>query len=173
MSLYNALFGYNKFAGLLLEMLGVTTITIPRFRDCYLSEDGDEIIIHTRTGGGNREYYESEESCQQHYPELFKGDEEPSGPWNEDLRAIPGYKYDRDDTFDATYANFHYAIPEAFREHVALLADKGAIDNPAKKWQELFVKLQNRDQSDPDVKRALDVGEKIMKQINEAFKKDA
>ena len=53
MSLYNALFGTNPFANALLMALGITASDVPRFRDCYLDDDG-KIVIFTRTGGGNR-----------------------------------------------------------------------------------------------------------------------
>lgn len=168
MSLYNAVFGVNPFSSVLLEMLGTNPGAIPRFRDCFLNEAGEEIIIHTRTGGGNRDYYESEEICREHYPEYFNAqDNDPSGPWNEDLRSIPGFKYDSDDEYDATYANFHYAVPLKYKELVADLKAKGATGNPSIKWKELMEKLQSGENSDPVVKRALEVGESIMKQINE------
>jgi hypothetical protein len=94
MSLYNMLFGTNPFSGVLLQMLGVTRDDVPRFRDCFLNEDGTEIIIHTRTGGGNRDDYQAS---------------------NDELTEIAGYKFDADDDFDSTYADFHYEVPEAAR----------------------------------------------------------
>ena len=60
MSLYNMLFGVNPAAPILLAMLDTTQDKIPRFRDIYIKDE--YIVIHTRTGGGNREYYESRES---------------------------------------------------------------------------------------------------------------
>ncbi len=159
MSLYNALFGVNPFAGLLLEALGTHSGNVPRFRDCYLSEDKSEIIIHTRTGGGNRDEYE-------------KGGEywEEGQIDNDALRALPGFKYDADDDFDCTYADFHYEIPEAFKPMINTLADLGATSDPAKRWRELLDNMNSGDTTKPDVKRALDVGEKIMGQINDVMK---
>lgn len=158
MSLYNALFGYNPFAGVFLEALGVTPDDIPRFRDCFLSEDRSEIIIHTRTGGGNREGYE-------------KGGEywEEGQIDNDTLRAIPGFKYDEDDNFDSTYADFHYDVPEAFKPMIDTLADLGGTNDPAARWQSLLDGMKNGDTNDPTVKRALEVGERIMGQINSAL----
>lgn len=170
MSLYNALFGVNPFSGVLLQMLGTSADAIPRFRDCYLSEDGTEIIIHTRTGGGNRDYYEHPARCRDNFPEYFgDGKEEPSGPWNSDLRKINGFKYDEDDDFDCTYADFHFEVPEPFQPQVALLKDLGAVSNPAERWQELITALQSRNDSSPDVQRAIKVGETIMGQIKSAL----
>lgn len=169
MSLYNALFGVNPFSNLLLDMLGTTSAKVPRYRDCFLSEDGMEIIIHTRTGGGNRDYYDSEQRCRARYPEYFgEGQEEPNGPWNSDLRAIPGFQYDADDDFDSTYADFHYAIPGAFKEQIAVLRELGASSNPAARWQEMLEKLKTGDKNDPQVKHAMEVGERILGQIKTA-----
>lgn len=152
MSLYNALFGVNLFSGLLLQVLGVTESSIPRFRDCYLNETADEIIIHTRTGGGNRDYYDE------------RNDENKDGPWNSDLRTIAGFKFDSDDDFDDTYADFHYAIPEAFKAQIALLKNLGAVINPAERWQALLENLRCGNKS-PETERALAVGEQLFGQI--------
>jgi hypothetical protein len=149
MSLYNALFGENPFSLVLLEALGVTQYAVPRYRDCYLNADGSEIIIHTRTGGGNREAHEE---------------------GNKFLTQVPGYKYDEDDSFDSTYASFHYAVPEEFKPLVGPLKDLGAVSNPAERWQQLLSDLQKGDTSKPEAKRALAVGERIMKQIEDAEK---
>jgi len=148
MSLYNLLFGTNPFSGVLLQMLGVSRGDVPRYRDCFLSEDGTEIIIHTRTGGGNRDDYQAD---------------------NERLALVDGYKFDADDDFDCTYADFHYEVPEAFKGQVALLKDLGAVTNPAERWQEVLDGLRSGDTSKPQVQRALSVGEQIMGQIQKAL----
>jgi hypothetical protein len=170
MSLYNALFGVNPFSGMLLEMLGTTAGDVPRFRDCFLSEDGTEIIIHTRTGGGNRDYYEHPDRYASEYPEY--SDDPYKGPWNADLRKLPGFKYDADDDFDCTYADFHFDIPEAFKPQVELLSKLGAISNPAERWQELMTNLRSGDTSTPEVQRALAVGERIFGDIKKAMDGD-
>lgn len=160
MSLYNMLFGTNPFSGVLLQILGTTQDNIPRYRDCFLSEDGSEIIIHTRTGGGNRDAYE-------------KGGEywEEGQIDNDTLRAVPGFKHDADDDFDRTYADFHYAIPDAFKEQAALLKDLGAVTNPAERWQEVLDGLRKGDTTKPEIQRALAVGEQIMGKLTAAIDK--
>lgn len=147
MSLYNMLFGTNPFSDTLLQMLGITRDDVPRFRDCYLNEDGSEIVIHTRTGGGNREDYEEE---------------------NDALTEIAGFKYDADDDFDCTYADFHYEVPEACKSQVALLKDLGAVTDPGARWQELLDGLRSGDTSKPEVQRAIAVGEAILGKITAA-----
>lgn len=167
MSLYNALFGKNPFSGVLLQMLSTNEAAIPRFRDCYLNEDGSEIIIHTRTGGGNRDHYDHPDRHRKHcdYENC-----DHSGPFNEDMRNLPGFTYDEDDDFDSTYADFHFVVPESFKGQIALLKDLGGVGNPAERWQALLNDLKSGDTSKPEVSRALKVGEQILGQIQAAIK---
>lgn len=65
-----------------------------RFRDIYINEDGSEIILYTRNGGGNRYQY--------FY--IF-----------EILKKHPNYLRDWDDDFDSTYAYIAFSIPDDFR----------------------------------------------------------
>jgi hypothetical protein len=156
MSLYNMLFGVQSTADAALAMLGITEGAVPRFRDAYfsLSAGGEpRITIHTRTGGGNRDYYESAEACRDNYPKYFGRDDEadPSGPWNADLRELPGFLYDSDDGFDCTYADFHYAVPEVHRQAVAdFLKDNGAPATPAEKWRSLLTALRAMKKETPN-----------------------
>ena len=93
MSMYNIIHGENPFSTILLGILGLTRENVPRYRDCWWT--GNQIAVHTRTGGGNRDYYENLESCRDNYPEYFKGTEEdPHGPWNDDLRQLATFKKD-------------------------------------------------------------------------------
>ena len=141
MSLYNMLFGVNSAAPVLLATLGLTANDVPRFRDCYL--DGEQIVIHTRTGGGNRNYYDSEESCRANYPEYFDGKEDPSGPWNSALTANACYLYDEDDDYDSTYANFHFKFPDEYANDLKALAAKSETHTPSEKWQALFKAMES------------------------------
>lgn len=115
--IYNMVFGSNSLAMSLLGVLEVTPDAIPRYRDCFLNEDGTQIIIYTRTGGNNRE--DARDGIER-------------------LRAIPGYISDADDSFDNTYALFRYAVPELIAGPCKTLAASHGID-PAKRWEE-FVK---------------------------------
>lgn len=157
MSMYNFLFGTNPFSGLLLEILGAETASIPRYRDCYLNDEGN-IVIHTRTGGGNRDAYERDGE----YWEEGQID-------NDTIRALPGFKGDADDDFDSTYADFTFAVPEAFKPQVELLKTMGGIQNPGERWQEMLEGLRKGDTSKPEVQRALAAGERIMGQITAAM----
>lgn len=145
MSLYNMLFGVNPAGGVILATLGLSSADVPRFRDCYVSKIGNEyrIVIHTRTGGGNRDYYENRGTCEESYPEYFgEGKEEPSGPWNDDLRASPHYDRDMDDDFDSTYADFYFRLPAEYEAELKALADRQEFIAPSEKWQMLLDSLK-------------------------------
>ena len=118
MSLYNMLFGVNNAAPVLLATLGLTVGDVPRFRDCYI--EGDNIVIHTRTGGGNREYYEAE---------------------NDELQSNPFYVRDEDDDFDCTYANFYYRFPDEYAEELKAMAANTESIKPSEKWTALLESL--------------------------------
>lgn len=168
MSLYNALFGVNPLAGVCLQALGITTENVPRFRDAYINETG-EIVIHTRTGGGNRDFYDSEARCRAHNPEYFTGDEPPTGPWNTDLRALPGFLYDEDDDFDSTYADFHFKpTPEWEPIIKTLLETTGASEAPRAKWEKVLSDLKSGNAQSDSAKRALAVGEQIIAALDKA-----
>lgn len=119
MSLYNMVFGMNPDSDKLLEVLGKTKEDFGRFRNVYM-EDG-YIVVHTRNGGGNREDYE----------DVF--DEMSSHPW---------YSHDEDDSFDCTYANIYFKVPEGAEQTMMALRglDEGA--NPSKQWAELFAVME-------------------------------
>lgn len=120
MSLYNKLFGFNKLAPALLECLNLDPRDIPRFRDCFIQDD--TIVVHTRTGGGNREEYQKE---------------------NAKLAKHPDYLYDSDDEFDCTYANFFFRFPKEFKDELERIAEKMKSLGvkhylPSEKWKILL-----------------------------------
>jgi len=84
-----------------LKAIGINIEDIERFRGAGV-QDG-EIIIHARTGGGNRE----------NYP-------------NEILTSNPYYLRDEDDGFDCTYADYYFSIPEELKDEVEKTEDKEA-----------------------------------------------
>ena len=105
--LYNMLFGYNYGACLFLA----TMLTdenpqefFPRFRDCYLSDDGEHIVIYTRVGGGNRSYPDSD-------------DYDPDWDYGESkLYDMPEFVMTWDDDFDSTYGYYEFSVPDRWRD---------------------------------------------------------
>lgn len=155
MSLYNALFGRNPASRFLLAMLGLAEGDVGRFRDCYLCRKDDDpkndlqIAIYTRNGGGNRSDYEEVTAK---------------------LQAHPAYLDDADDDFDCTYATYRFKVPEKFKATADELATLGGVANPAERFKTLIEKLQFGNVDDPDVKRAMEVGQKILAPILETLK---
>lgn len=136
------MFGFNNFAPILLKVLDFNPSDIPRFRDCFIKDN--TICIHTRTGGGNREFYDNLEGCQSNYPEYFTGSDTPAaGPWNDDLRKHPNYLTDCDDDFDCTYANFFFSFPEEFKTELQALSSDNKSLIPSEKWKKLFEEVKN------------------------------
>lgn len=173
MSLYNMLFGVNPLSGIVLESLGLTPTDVPRFRDAYYDAELNRLVIYTRTGGGNREYYDSKYSRLESlsgYAGEDPSDEDLAGPYNDDLRDIVGFMYDEDDDFDCTYAYFYFAVPVAFEPIFDTMRDLGAGKdlNPTERFQKMIVDLQKGNVNE-DTDRALKVGQVIFDQISGAI----
>lgn len=161
MSFYNLVHGVNPHAAILLGMLGLTSTTqVPRFRDCYWN--GEYICLYTRTGGGNRAYYEAEASRRAHADEA---DPDLSGPYNADLRQLPGFAWDEDDDFDPTYATFYFRPPPAFAR--ALQALRAEDATPAQKWSRFLSELSSGDAT-PQITRVLETMKPMLEQITKA-----
>jgi hypothetical protein len=118
------LFGVNALSPVLLKIINLEMGIIPRFRDCYI--DGEYIIVHTRSGGGNREWLEEE---------------------NNMLEANENYSHDEDDDFDCTYANFYFNIPSEYAEDINALVNKDETYKPSEKWAKLFEGLEKKDEN--------------------------
>ena len=118
MSLYNMLFGVNPDTDKLMEVLGKTAGDFGRFRNVYM-EDG-YIVVHTRNGGGNREDYE----------DVF--DEMSEHPW---------YSHDEDDSFDCTYANIYFKVPDNHKDFMSI-RNLDAGTNPKMQWADVLATLE-------------------------------
>lgn len=77
----------------IMPMLGRKQDEWPRFRDCFVTDNGN-IAIYTRVGGGNRNQGYGEE-------ELYK-----------DTNFIKTY----DDEYDNTYATYEFKVPDKWKE---------------------------------------------------------
>ena len=161
MSLYNMMFGSNPLAGITLSALDLTPNDVPRFRDAYFDADENRLVIYTRTGGGNREYYGQPDGYD---------NEDYEGPFNSDLERHPNYLFDEDDDFDCTYAYFYFSIPESFAPIFQTFKDLGAGKdlNPTEKFAKMIEDLE-KGNTTPETERALEVGKSIADQINKAL----
>lgn len=85
----------NIHTDVILQAIGLEADKIPRLRGVGIEDD--KVLIHTRTGGGNREFYDT-------FHIKIHGT-------NEYLRSSTFFLYDSDDEYDSTYANFWFSIP--------------------------------------------------------------
>ena len=138
MSLYNMIHGFNPSCIFFMPMLGRKQDEWPRFRDCFLSEDHEHIVIYTRVGGNNRN----------------------SGFGEEDLYKDPNFIKTYDDDYDNTYGYYEFVPPERWKndfnhivegkisevsedyknylkEFYPILAEKGVMDLLFKKSEEV------------------------------------
>lgn len=120
--LYNMVFGYNELAGPLLSAIQLAPGEVPRFRDCFLTKDGTEIVVYTRTGGGNREEYTEQNAA---------------------MARRAGYLRDEDDKVNSTYALFFFAVPEMFKEPCLKAAAAGMGVDPAERWNDALAALRS------------------------------
>lgn len=151
MSLYNQILGFHPFAKHLISMLGIHPNEYGRFRDIYLKKDEEKlkIIVFTRNGGGNREQYQS----------VF-----------DKLSKHPNYLKDYDDDNDSTYANIEFSIPNEYQQ----IAEEIFTVAPEERGLNLFkYVIENMNSSqNPFAERALQVGQEIIKKINDSSQND-
>jgi hypothetical protein len=81
-----------------MPMLGRKQNEYPRFRDCFITDEGN-IAIYTRVGGGNRD-------CGYGEDELYK-----------DENFITTY----DDEYDNTYGTYEFKVPEKWKADFDLI----------------------------------------------------
>ena len=93
--------GFSVGCLFLMPMLGRTQHEYPRFRDCWLSEDKERIVIYTRVGGGNRN----------------------QGYGEEELYEDPNFVKTEDDEFDSTYATYEFRVPEEWKSDFDLILE--------------------------------------------------
>ena len=98
MSMYNMINGFNPSCIFIMPMLGRRQEEWPRFRDCYVTEEGN-IAIYTRVGGGNR-------NC---------------GYGEEKLYEDPNFIATYDDEYDTTYATYEFKVPEKWKADFDLI----------------------------------------------------
>lgn len=84
--------GVNPAAFLILPMLGRHASEYPRFRDCFLNEE-KQIVVLTRVGGNNR-------NCGYGEEELYKD---------------PNFVKTYDNEFDSTYGYYVFNVPDEWK----------------------------------------------------------
>lgn len=173
MSMYNAIFGVNPLTPILLAALNLNHKAVPRFRDCYLAEDGTQIAVYTRMGGGNRGHWDfwtddNENPCT-------AGPECPCPGCVAEykLAAHSQYIRDEDDDFDCTYATYYFDTPpdciELFRE----IAFAHEQRDPQAMQAALIKKLESHTpkelENDPQVQHMAKVLSPVIEKMREVF----
>lgn len=122
MSLYNMVNGVNPATFFVLPVLGKHPEAYPRFRDCFLGNDdfvsgtAGKIIVMTRTGGGNREEYQSE---------------------IDEIRNMDTYEFDVDWDEDSTYALFVFSVPAQWTESVKPFFSEGKEGSISSEYEDM------------------------------------
>jgi hypothetical protein len=178
MSLYNMMFGENPAADIFLGLLGCTRDDFYRYRDCYLVEDEGEnqIGVHTRGGGNNRECY-----CEEYGSESERTEVDADGHLHmpscvvlaqEEVAKHPNFLHSQDDDFDNTYETTYFSISDSGLKVLDTLRDMQTVKrNPKELWDRLLTGLRDKNSDDPMVKNAIEVGKKIFGAV-EAFTKE-
>lgn len=105
MSLYNSLNGFNPACVLIMPMLGRKEEEHPRFRDCFVTEEGN-IAIYTRVGGGNR-------NC---------------GYGEENLYDDENFLETYDDDYDSTYGIYEFKVPDKWKDDFDKIMDSRMLE---------------------------------------------
>lgn len=85
----------------IFKCMDISWDDIPRYRKTIIEKDTDDkmiLVIETRAGGGNREDYPAWDMTRNEY-----------------------YSHDEDDSFDSTYANFYFNVPEKYTNDFLIL----------------------------------------------------
>lgn len=123
MSLYNLVNGVNPATFFILPMLGKHPDEYPRFRDCFIGDDNDSIVIYTRVGGNNRNCGFGEEALYKH----------------------PNFVKTYDDDFDSTYGYYVFSIPDEWQDDFkALLSKTKVSDAYLEQMCKVFPKLEEK-----------------------------
>lgn len=183
MSLYNALFGQNKLAPILLAMLGIDQQRedAPQFPENWNPYDdgvipeGERYIAECRekkyyTSGRFRDIYLNEDGTRiilytrngggnrESYPHIFSI-----------LASHPNYITNYDDDFDCTYASFEFSIPDEYKEDIKnIFNSSGKTATPSERFQKLIKDLEAGNKTE-DTEKALNVGEDLMKNIEKGL----
>jgi len=130
--------GFQPATFFILPMLGKHPDEYPRFRDCFVGKASQDfknkdefniptikhgkeklITVYTRTGGNNREGYQKE---------------------IKELRKMPTYIEDFDDSFDNTFAFFVFKIPKEFEADFDKVIDN-KLKETSRGYQDILYKV--------------------------------
>lgn len=185
MSLYNALFGTNKLAPVLLKMLdidqqkkgpewpqdkhgkdwspwdeGITPEAEKYIQECrekkYYASGRFRDIYLNADGSRIILYTRNGGGNRESYPHIFSI-----------LASHPNYITNYDDDFDCTYCYYEFSVPDEYKEdakNLTILA--GGNGGHSERFQQLLKDLESGKDT-PEVQNALQVGEKLFDQMKD------
>ncbi len=114
MSMYNMLFGVSRFASIVFAILKhPPNEYFSRPRDGWvekLSDGSLRLAVYTRNGGGNRDHYgDTEEGINCNCTGCVMTYKIPKDPL---------YLFDKDDSFDSTYATIYFKVPDDYKDTI-------------------------------------------------------
>lgn len=118
MSMYNLIYGVNPYSDIILSMLEIDIKKVERFRDTGIDYKNNQIWIYTRTGGDNRKLYKNKILTRNKY-----------------------YLNNKDDSYDRTYAEYNFCIPEEFKDiiHKFSKYNRDRVD-----WESKFKHMEEK-----------------------------
>lgn len=148
MSLYNMVMGINPYGPGLMALLGIDPRMVPRLRDCYVDVEAKQVVVLTRTGGGNRLGYAEENA------------------W---MESRPGFVKTEDDDYDSTFAKFWYAVDAKDADIIDEVAKAQGPFDPMKRFQALVEEMGSANPS-PAAQEALAKGKAMLKPVFDAIR---
>jgi len=148
MNLLGIFVGPNSQHLEMLKLIGLRkTDAFPaRYRDTYISENGHNVVVLTRTGGPNRKSFVEA---------------------NHRLTRLDGYVGDFDDPWDETFAHFTYRPHNDALAAVAELRRTQEHSNPLEVLK-AFMEDLKADKDTPQTKAARDHMQAVMNEIQAA-----
>lgn len=147
MSLYNAIFGGQDSAAVVVKILEEThTEPVKGFvrsrAGMVEAEDGKPVLrLHTRSGGGNRECY-----CDDYGEGEDGHDDACIALGNDWLTEHPWHSHNEDDDFDMTYADFYFKVPADYEHFDLLEAAVTPHVDMSERWQAAIDALTTKEE---------------------------
>lgn len=142
MALYTQLFGENKEATSILGFANLNREMFPRYRDVFLCDDGNNVIVYTRIGGPNRNNYKQQIKNIKQHKQFIK---------------------DYDDEYDNTYAYFKFKVLPEYLDTTKIMFD----EEPLTVWKLFERHIENaKDPNSEEYKKDLEIAKQLMDAIN-------
>lgn len=138
MSFYNMFNGVNISAFIIFPLiLDYHPDDFPRFRDCFVDDDGKHVLVYSRMGGGNRRcwnLYETDDYGYQNGKCLCPGCKA------DEIEEHELFVSRIDDDFDSTYCTFKFKVPKKWENDFNLIKE-GKIKDTSEEYKQKILKM--------------------------------